>query len=314
MTKKGRARRPFLGRPFLGLTALGVVALAGGASASLTSHPPVTAKQLHDLAERIDRTDSHSSLNCPPLDPSHPTQVFLFEGAEGYCPRFALARILGGVPTEFWKTDTSDAPKEIQSAKDRIDSLVKRDTGNCNLIRSVESEVESLGSERLSRVQFHYYAKGENRAAIACARHLSDEARDLGVSIGFRGIGYSMGGYTVLEFSKGLRNGNVPIEKILTIDPVGRHLKWVNGVLFSRDTKSFKVPSNVASWRNFFQKLDTHSLKSGKTVHFGARGSRVFGADQNTQVDPSRLNDLYQHVYILDLPEVIDAVDDILQP
>jgi hypothetical protein len=253
--------------------------------------------ELSDLETTLKPLSVKKEPACVAPDPNKPLKLFIFEGAEGYCPRYAHMNLYpdadGITPGKLF-SETEEVYENRPFIR-RIRTLLRAedDKNNCNLTRNLVQHHKRLSMDRIQKTQIYYYSKTGYDEAAKCVESWPREER-------IRAFAYSMGGYGLLKFAERLEKKKIQIESVMTIDPVGQNFLWISGVLFAVDNPIFKVTSNIGRWLNFHQKFDRSSLFEGPIVYFGARGSFVIGADVNREILPSDMTSQWQieHAHI----------------
>lgn len=202
--------------------------------------------------------------------------VFVFEGAGGYCPAFARARLQDPITR-------SSKP----SAPDQQESRVTAELAimNCALVRRVVDAQTQLLKSRISVAGVYYFAWWQKDLA-----HLTFEQIRVqgGASLSLRVLGYSMGGSTATEFVQELSlRGVNSVQTVLTLDPVPRGLSAPAGVFDAEEESPFIRATSARRWVNAYQRLDRSSL-AVRGVTRGVQGFPVWGADINlklTEID-----------------------------
>lgn len=268
------------------------------------------------LRENIARALHGKAQTCPKLNPSKSEYIFLFEGAWGFCPLKSFVFFPHGYDG-IWLKDKEDLAaylmwKEQKQSFDHeefvenlqlIESRLFFESNwrNCALLRAMSDRIyrdadldKNLSNYLLqNKKQYLYYSHHGAKEAAACAESLVKQAKAAHLeSPRMRAIGYSLGGFTALKFSKKLHRKKIPLHSVLTIDPVPGSFRVATGFLWFKDNKVFDVRHLKTSWTNIYEKSDTRSPFNFKL--FGIRGSKVIGA-QNTLLDKNDFFDTEAH-------------------
>ena len=304
-------------------------ALALMLSLGLSSHthaapsPGLTRDEMNALADRLHSIDfinpsgSHE-LECSDYRPLKPIQVFLFDGSMGFCPRYFVMNERGEngySDGKSWTERLNETPKteENQDAFESIEKALREESKlqNCHLAKNILREPDDRYRKISDQVELHYFSKRGDGAAVDCYHQLVEQA---GKALKVRIVGYSMGSDAALEFTNALPE--VKVEKVLSIDPVGRSTHWTTGVIITRDNSLFKRPAQVERWDNFYQKIDHQSILSVGGRGVGIRGSFVIDADTNLQLQPEDFESVqgekHEHVKILRSKPVQQKIQEIL--
>ena len=278
---------------------------------------PLTPDELLTTYDTVSALNPQKELPCDFLKNDLERPIFVFDGANGFCPRYFYLNAHDQNHPQSLLERMTETPRTDANGKtlDGINDLLKKETAikNCLLIKHVLERHQRLDSDSLSKIQgsLHYYSKSGDSEAVACAKQTP-------VTASIQVIAYSMGSEAALEFAKGLQTESRGIQNLLSMDPVGRKMKWISGVILTTDDPDFEKPANVGKWTNFFQKEDRYSLLDTSLAHFGIRGSAVTGADLNHQILPEDFateeKRKHGHVQILNQPEVSKAIQEQLSP
>lgn len=288
------------------------------------SRAQLTDTDLEVLAARIKATDylnpvGLNELPCGSYRPSKPIQVFAFDGSMGFCPRYFFMNQADEGRTNdgrSWLDRVRKTPRTSANEKSflEIDQLLKdeKQFHNCHLAEALLADPAGRKREISSSIELHYFSKSGENAAARCLRDLQTEAKG---QITIHVLGYSMGSDSALQFVKA--NPEVEVEHFLSVDPVGKGARWATGVLVTWDQEFFWRPLQVARWDNFFQKVDTQSISRSDSVRLGIRGSRVFGADTNTELFAADFKfqsvDDFEHAKMLQTLPVQRAIADFVR-
>ncbi len=272
--------------------------LSGSASADLS------ITEMQAIIGELGSRSIQQEPECANFHDDARVQVFLFEGAGGYCPRYAYMNLDVDHAKKTRATHFAETRETVENIEyiREIRSLLSREFNSrlCNTARNIEQFQYNERKNLSKRVRFHYYSKNGYEDAIRCIK-----SQDNGQKI--RIFGYSMGGYAALQVAQELERDQRPIEQVFTLDAVGQKFNWISGVFCSEDNKIFERTSNVALWTNVFQKFDEKSVYDSPWLKLGARGSRVIGADENIDVPITSFETLYQreftHIAIHLVPE-----------
>ncbi len=245
---------------------------------------------------------------CPGELPATKTRVVLFEGAGGYCPRYAHLNLKYDADGLNTLADRLAATKETYENLPylrKVRALIGEEdkSKNCYLARNIHQFQDKMAPRVRSRFEVLYYSKDGESSAAKCA------AQSLKSTASVRVVGFSMGGYATVQFANVLNDLKVPIEEVLSMDPVGKNVLLVTGVFFALDNPFIKRTPNAIHWQNIFQKIDTKSIFDSPVLRLGARGSRVIGADSNLQILASD----YKTKWELDYPHYAINLTDAAQ-
>ena len=289
----------------------------------LESRAALSNDEVKGVAERLAKIDfvnpgGLNELECGTYRNEKPVHVFAFDGSMGFCPRYFLMNEVGEggyTDRQNWLDRLSETRVTEHNKKpmSEIAQLLKNEHSfhNCHLAEAVLSRLN--GERRLisDQIQFHYYSKGGENSAAECARKISRESSG---AARLKVVAYSMGTDSALQFMNA--NPDIKIEHVVSVDPVGKGARWYTGVFVTQDQDFFERPAQVLRWDNFFQKLDHQSLSKSEYVRLGIRGSRVTGADSNTEmravdfeVQPENE---FQHVKMLKTQAVQKMIDSLL--
>ncbi|MBC7397324.1 MAG: hypothetical protein H7333_07760 [Bdellovibrionales bacterium] len=276
--------------------------------------------ELEQLAHELKGISDLHEMNCVTPRPTSHAKVFLFDGDMGFCPKyFRVQRPHFATRTKVLSDAeriamTEVTPKNAELLK-RIQKTLSTEDAlrNCLLVKTVLTHLREKISEQES--ELYYYSKRGEVEAAKCATTLAQLHQNAKVAFHLRAVAYSMGSEAVMRFSKLLLLEHLFVERIQSLDPVGRNVNWTTGVITTEDNSLFKVPENVGEWINFFQKQDRYSLLNTSWIHLGIRGSRVTGAKLNQEILAGEFENEQArrkgHVHILAQPAVLRSMEDV---
>jgi hypothetical protein len=274
--------------------------------------------ELQELSQKMEVVNDSHEFSCPALDSDRSTKLFLFDGAMGFCPHYFLMNMpVGNSPTLQDRLLATPITPENEALITKIKSGTEQELKdkNCHLAKNVLGRFSDV--LRVRPFQVLYYSKNGNKESIACAKKLISQSTKSGAPIQFRAMSFSMGGDALLNFAQALEKKQVPIQKVLTIDPVAKGVGWETGVVQTEDNPKFIATKNVAYWANFYQKQDHYCLLYTPFAHFGIRGSYFQNASLNREVLRSEFTSPqaadFGHMNILRQPMVLDAVGAFLE-
>ncbi len=271
--------------------------------------------ELQMLEAELDETSDVSEMKCLNPESKSGSAIFLFDGSMGFCPRYFIMQkprfdlnqkglsFAERISQTVVTLENSKLVEKIQK-KLASEDVIR----NCLLVKTVLTQMRSKIVD--TKADLFYYSKRGEKEAASCAQTLSKSNSELRLKV----IAYSMGSEAAMRFARLLAQSKQPIEEVQSMDPVGRNVNWVTGVITTEDNALFEVPSNVARWFNFFQKQDRYSLLNTSWAHLGIRGSRVIGANLNHEILASDFPDEARrkkgHVHILTQPLVLQSMRD----
>jgi hypothetical protein len=278
-----------------------------------SANASLTRDELQVLVKELEERSVWKEPSCVKSTDASKTLVFAFEGAGGYCPRYAFLNLLYGTDGKTFAEKILSTPESFGNLPylRKIRALISSEEAsrNCYFARSISEAMLKLTPEERSRIDLRYYSKDGNGEAEKCAL-LDHKNRK-------RLLGFSMGAYAALQFAQGLERTDHPIEKVLTIDPVGKNTQFITGVFFSLDNPTIKRTKNASSWKNYFQKFDTRSIYDTEFMKLWARGSRVIESDADIEIEPMSFEDPwgleFPHFGILMTKEVQNEIVETLR-
>ncbi len=95
---------------------------------------------------------------------------------------------------------------------------------NCALVRTALSVVKTRLINEIP--DLYYYSKRGEKEASACLNRERARAETRGQALEFDVIAYSMGNEAVIRFAELIAGGGSSIHRVVSVDPVGRGLKW----------------------------------------------------------------------------------------
>ncbi|MCM0606460.1 MAG: hypothetical protein KA715_10250 [Xanthomonadaceae bacterium] len=266
------------------------------------------------LATTFKRAAQGEPQECPVDD--HATQEFLviFEGAGGYCPLhfqvYQSANLPEGNLYNHLTSLSSDHPSYNlrQWMVEQYNSEHERQ--NCNLIESLLDK-QRIGSDLYGVKKILYYSKDDDALAFDCTKKIIESRAAAGVKAPvIRAMGYSMGGEAAMSYATRLKDYGHTVRAGLTIDPVGRGMRWMNSVLDKSSGSGFDAEElSHDKWLNVYQRLDTKSLKVS-----GIQGEWVEGAinrdlSESRTFTENKSNRKYGHIMILETEELRDTMN-----
>ena len=322
---------------FLQVLALSVILIISLGQKSLASELQQTnglsLEQLKTLAGQLKSTSDFEELSCAEsLQPSV-KNVYFFDGDRGFCPRYFLFRKPSTAQADFGISAADQFAVTPRTSENEvyfkeIEQELKEEAliRNCLLVKTALTHLKNEIARGAS--DLHYYSKRGEKEAAACAlkdeyalkaarfqhgqiQSLFPRASSPQIS-SIQVLAYSMGSEAAMRFARLLIPTQLKVDRIQSMDPVGRVVNWTTGVITTEDNSLFDVPANVNAWINYFQKQDHYSLINTPLVHLGIRGSRVIGAKLNHEILAEDFEDEKArrkgHVYILSQPLVLESM------
>lgn len=226
-------------------------------------------------------------LECP-AELTFKDYYFVFEGADGYCPR----------SVEFWKTNISL----------NID-LKEINRKNCLLASGLQAHFKSLKKEIPKNVL--YYSWTHVNRANECAESLKKLALESGNEVQISVMGFSFGGFSAIRFTRKLIEEGITPKRLFTVDPVAYNLRVLKS-LFGNTNPVYEKSFHGVEWDNIYQNQDRISLKIT-----GIDGMSIPNASHNEKIIISEEvfkekfdGKIGGHIHIPSSSEVIEGMKD----
>jgi hypothetical protein len=192
-----------------------------------------------------------------------------------------------------------------QVLKSEFDDVLDRESSENGRRPFLPSDAPKASPSRVL-----YYSMSSRDAAEACVLRLHKKAERIGKSLTIRIVGHSMGAHSGIQLAKSLETKNIPVARILTIDPVPKNLDdlfWSVTRWWS-DRPTFYVSKNVESAVNFYQTEDTHSM------NIGVRGQRLIGLNAQNRKMPCNFFSRpdYCHMNLLKNPLILKWIQTLI--
>lgn len=237
--------------------------------------PKSLGRALTVAIEKSSRFGKRKSPYCQDLPKNTDRVWFGFEGFNSYHPHYAIfARLTRAIDVEaeilelYCKREKFKA--EMSAVCEEAESYIHRRNFGFKASPALLKHllIPYFNQAEFRHLAWRYYPEFGVESAVQCAKKLYRKNPALKIFV----TGHSYGGNAALEFGYALADLEIPIEAMLTVDPVYRNL----GIR----AKVFEKPATVKTLYNFYQKKDTGSLWIA-----GIRGSSVKGADHELKLD-----------------------------
>ena len=241
---------------------------------------------LNQIRAVLNRAKDMQPQECPGYDPGIKDYLIVFDGKGAFYPLTPAMRapyFENKISIEEW----IDSSPERKNDKEWIywkklhanshSNIQTRSLIPAMFYRHHIQEDLAVGRKLL------YYSKDDDKTAFECVQKIytSSTQNQSTKPPYFRVMGYSMGGDAAISFARMMKEAQIPLDTGLTIDPVGRGMKWTSGVISGKNGQAgFDVTGLFQrKWMNVYQKLDHGSVSL--LFKIGIRGSSVKGATKD---------------------------------
>lgn len=269
------------------------------------------------LRANLERASQNQAAACPAGNTTAKEFLFVFDGANGYCPVHFEVWKPAPVQEGTWYNNLTalDSDHPLNELRHWMTAEYNRERRkhNCALIESLLDR-QRMREDLSEKRQMLYYSKEDDDQALQCAQSIIESRAASGSEIPtFRVIGFSMGGTAAIEFAKGLKAMGHPVETGLTIDPVGRGTSSLKSVFNKKANLDLDVTGlYTRKWMSVYQRLDRKSLKI-----VGLQGEIIEGArnaDLSDLLPEDRDVRNHAHVFILEVFELRSFINELLYP
>ncbi len=190
---------------------------------SITLAAPSEKTLLEAKIQQLVLLKQHGTPFCPEVLDNQTNFVFIFEGANGYCPMnaaiflrtSALENSLNPIFVS-WQSSLPSNQKLLNKIKQISDS--ENDKKSYSLLTGLLSRGKEISDQSVSgESKLIYYSHVHWKEAISCAQSLEKQAKKINRTITFSAIGHSMGGHAVVKWAQELEKNQIMLDHVLTI-------------------------------------------------------------------------------------------------